>query len=178
MKLKLLAGLTVLGFIPLASSSVFAATTASGTVAVTATVASSVSLTFVSDPAGITLGGTGTSAATVAFGNVQAYGGVVPANVTKTVTGTTSWTLSTPFDVVVEVANQVSTNYTLTAQLATADAIDTWKIGASTITSAAATTLTATGAYGTTAYTLGLTIPFTKAAGAITNTLNFVATAN
>lgn len=177
MKLKLLAGLMVLGFVTLASSPVFA-TNASGTVAVTATVASSVSLTFVSDPAGITLGGTGTSAATVAFGAVQAYGGAVPANVTKTVTGTTSWTLSTPIDVVVEVANQVSTNYTLTAQLATADAIDTWKLGASTITSAAATTLTATGAYGTTAYTLGLTIPFTKAAGAITNTINFVATAN
>jgi len=178
MKLKLVAGLTILGLATLVSSPVFAATTASGTVAVTATVASSVSLTFVTDPAGITLGGTGTSAATVAFGNVQAYGGVVPANVTKTVNGTTNWTLSTPFDVVVAVANQVSSNYTLTAQLNTADATDTWKIGASTITSASATTLTATGAYGTTAYTLGLTIPFTKAAGAITNTLNFVATAN
>ncbi len=178
MKLKLLAGLTILGFATLVSSPVFAATTASGTVAVTATVASSVSLTFVSDPAGITLGGTGTSAATIAFGNVQAYGGVVPANVTKAVNGTTNWTLSTPFDVVVEVANQTSLTYTLTAQLNTADATNTWKIGASTITSASATTLTSTGAYGTTAYTLGLTIPFSEAAGAISNTVNFVATAN
>jgi hypothetical protein len=101
----------VLGFVTLASSPVFA-TSASGTVAVTATVASSVSLTFVSDPAGITLGGTGTSAATIAFGTVQAYGGTVPANVTKTVNGTTNWTLSTPFDVVVQVANQVSPTYT------------------------------------------------------------------
>ncbi len=90
MKLKLVAGLTILGLATLVSSPVFAATTASGTVAVTATVASSVSLTFVTDPAGITLGGTGTSAATVAFGNVQAYGGVVPANVTKTVNGMTT----------------------------------------------------------------------------------------
>ena len=106
MKLKLLAGLMVLGFVTLASSPVFA-TSASGTVAVTATVGSSVSLTFVSDPAGITLGGTGTSAATVAFGSVQAYGGVVPANVTKTVNGVINWTLSTPFDVVVQVANQI-----------------------------------------------------------------------
>ncbi len=178
MKLKLVAGLTILGLATLVSSPVFAATTASGTVAVTATVASSVSLTFVTDPAGITLGGTGTSAATVAFGNVQAYGGVVPANVTKTVTGTTSFTLSTPFDVVVAVANQVSPTYTLTAQLAAADATDTWKVGASTVTSAAAVTVTAAGAYGSTAYNLGLTIPFTKAAGAITNTINFVATAN
>jgi hypothetical protein len=177
MKLKLVAGLTILGLATLVSSPVFAATTASGTVAVTATVASSVSLTFVSDPAGITLGGTGTSAATVAFGNVQAFGGVVPANVTKTVAAA-NWTLSTPFDVVVAVANQVSPTYTLTAQLAIADAVDTWKVGASTITSAAAATVTAAGAYGSTSYTLALTIPFAKAAGAITNTINFVATAN
>src|SRR5580704_1829306 len=102
MKRKLLAGLMMLGFATLASSPVFAATTASGTVAVTATVASSVSLTFVTDPAGITLGGTGTSAATVAFGAVQAYGGVVPANVIKTVNGVVNWKLSTPFDVVVQ----------------------------------------------------------------------------
>ena len=46
MKLKLVAGLTILGLATLVSSPVFAATTASGTVAVTATVASSVSLTF------------------------------------------------------------------------------------------------------------------------------------
>jgi hypothetical protein len=177
MKLKLLAGLTVLGLMTLASGPVFA-TSASGTVAVSATVASSVSLTFATDPSGITLGGTGTSAATIAFGTVQAYGGSVPANVTKSVNGTTNWTLSTPFDVVVQVANQTSSNYTLTAQLNTADATNTWKIGSSAITSASATTLTGTGAYGTTAYTLNLTIPFTEAAGAISNTINFVATAN
>ncbi len=177
MKQKLLMGLMLLGFATLASSPVFA-TTASGTVAVTATVGSSVSLTFVTDPSGITLAGTGTSAATVAFGSVQAYGGVVPANVTKTVNGIINWTLSTPFDVVVEVANQTSSNYTLTAQLNTADAVNTWKIGATTITSASAASLTATGAYGTSVYTLNLTIPFSAAAGAISNTINFVATAN
>lgn len=177
MKLKLFAGLLTLAFATLVSSPVFA-TSASGTVAVTATVGSSVSLTFVTDPSGIILGGTGTSAATIAFGSVQAYGGVVPANVTKTVNGTTNWTLSTPFDVVVQVANQTSSNYTLTAQLNAADAVNTWKIGATTITSGSAASLAATGAYGTTAYTLNLTIPFSEPAGAISNTINFVATAN
>jgi hypothetical protein len=52
------------------------------------------------------------------------------------------------------------------------------KIVATTVTSAAAASLTAAGAYGTTAYTLNLTIPFSKAAGLISNTINFVATAN
>src|SRR6266481_1112990 len=153
------------------------ATSSTGTVAVTATTVASVSLTFVTDVAGITLGGTGTSAATIAFGSVQAYGGSVPANVTKTVNGTTNWSLATPFDVVVQVANQTSSNYTLTAALASADAINTWALGAINLSTTAAN-LTSTGAYGSTAYTFKLTIPFSAAAGAISNTLNFTATAN
>jgi hypothetical protein len=162
----------ILGIVPLAS-----ATSATGTVAVTATTVASVSLTFVTDGAGITLGGSGTSAATIAFGSVQAYGGAVPANVTKLVNGTTNWSLSTPIDVVVQVANQTSSNYTLTAALQSADATNTWALGATTLTTSAAT-LTATGAYGSTAYTFKLTIPFSAAAGAISNTINFTATAN
>jgi hypothetical protein len=131
----------------------------------------------VTDAAGITLGGSGTSAATIAFGSVQAYGGSVPTHVTKTVNGTTNWSLATPFDVVVEVANQTSSNYTLTAALQTTDATNTWALGATTLTTTAQS-LTATGAYGSTAYTLTLTIPFSAAAGAISNTINFTATAN
>jgi hypothetical protein len=157
---------------------VASATTASGTVGVTATVVSSMSLTFVTDASGITLGGSGTSAATIAFGSVQAYGGSVPTGVTRTVNGTTNWKLATPFDVVVAIANQTSANYTLTAQLSSSDAVNTWQLGSTTVTSASAATLTATGTYGTTVYTLNLTIPFTEAAGAISNTINFVATAN
>lgn len=162
----------------LLSRATLAATTASGTVAVTATVAGSMSITFSTDASGITLSGSGTSAATIAFGSVQAYGGSVPSGVTKTVNAPTNWTLSTPFDVTVQVANQTSANYTLTAQLQTADATNTWKLGATAITSGSAATLTSSGTYGLTTYTLNLTIPFSEAAGAISNTLNFVATAN
>jgi hypothetical protein len=153
------------------------ATSATGTVAVTATTVGSVSLTFVTDGAGITLGGSGTSAASIAFGSVQAYGGSVPAGVTKTVNGTTNWSLSTPLDVVVQVANQTSANYTLTGALQTTDATNSWFLGATTLTTSAAT-LTSTGAYGSTAYTFKLTIPFSATAGAISNTINFTATAN
>jgi hypothetical protein len=153
------------------------ATSSTGTVAVTATTVASVSLTFVTDVAGIALGSSGTSAATMAFGSVQAYGGSVPANVTKTVNGTTNWSLATPFDVVVQVANQTSSNYTLTAALASADATNTWALGATNLSTTAAN-LTSTGAYGSAAYTFKLTIPFSAAAGAISNTLNFTATAN
>jgi hypothetical protein len=154
------------------------ATSVSGTVAVTATVAGSMSIIFSTDASGITLGSSGTSAVTIAFGSVQAYGGSVPTGVTKTVNAPTNWTLSTPFDVTVFVANITSSNYTLTSQLQSADATNTWKLGTTAITSGSAATLTSTGAYGLTTYTLNLTIPFTEAAGAISNTLNFVATAN
>ena len=153
------------------------ATSATGTVAVTATTVGSVSLTFVTDGAGIALGGSGTSAATIAFGSVEAYGGSVPANVTKTVNGTTNWSLATPFDVVVEVANQTSTTYTLLGSIQTTDATNSWFLGATTLSTTPAT-LTSTGAYGSTAYTFKLTIPFSAAAGAISNTVNFTATAN
>jgi hypothetical protein len=138
---------------------------------------SSVSLTFQSDGAGIALGGNGTSAATVAFGSVQAYGGTVPTGVTKTLNGTTDWSLSTPIDVVVQVANQSSADYTLTGALQTADGTNTWQLGATPLTTTAAT-LTSGGTYGNTAYTFKLTIPFSAAAGAISNTINFTATAN
>jgi hypothetical protein len=168
-----------LGFAALAiTAPLTEATSATGTVAVTATTVASVSLTFVTDGAGIALGGSGSSAATIAFGSVQAYGGAVPGGVTRTVNAPTNWSLATPFDVDVQVANQTSSNYTLTAALQTTDAVNTWLLGATTLTTTAQT-LTSTGAYGvTTPYTFKLTIPFSAAAGAISNTINFVATAN
>jgi hypothetical protein len=89
---------------------------------VTAVTVGSVSLTFVTDGSGVTLSGTGTSAASLDFGTVQAFGGTPATNVTETVNGTSSFAVSTPFDVVVGVANFTSTDYTLTAALQSTDA--------------------------------------------------------
>jgi hypothetical protein len=142
--------------------------------------AASLTLTFSSAAGGIALGGSGTSAATVAFGSVKAYGGIVPAGVTKSINGTTDWTVSTPINLLVTkqgLGN--SANYTLTAQLQTSDLAHTWKLGAATVTSASPATVTATGAYGsTTPYTLSLTIPFSASAGSVNNTLNIIVTSN
>ncbi len=154
------------------------ATSASATMAVTITVASSVSFVLQTDASGLTLTNSGTSAVTAAFGTMSAYGGSVPTGVTRTVNAPTNWKISTPFDAVIQVANQTSSNYTLTAQLQTSDSTNTWQIGTTTVTSGSAATVTSTGAYGTTSYTFNLTIPFSEAAGAISNTVNFVATAN
>ena len=154
-----------------------AQTTASGTLAVNATVQSSISMVFNSDESGVPLGSAGTNAATLNFGNISAYGALSP-NVSRVVGGA-SFTVSTPFDVQVSKSNSASANYSLTAQLNAADAVNSWAVGGSAVTSAAATTLTAAGSYGAnSAYTLALTVPLASGAGAISNTINFVATAN
>jgi S-formylglutathione hydrolase FrmB len=157
-----------------------AGNTASGTLTVTATVNSSINLVFNSDAAGVTLSsGAGTNAATLAFGNVAAFG-AIGANITRSVVAGTSFTVSTPVDVLVTKANSSSANYTLKAQLGTADATNTWAVAGNTITSTSASPITATGTYGSnTPETIAITIPFTEASGtAISNTINFTATSN
>lgn len=151
--------------------------TSSGTLAVTATVASSISMVFASNGAGVALTGAGTNAATMAMGNISAYG-TLSAGVSRVV-GASNFTVSSPFNVQVSKSNSASANYSLTAQLASADATNTWALGATTITSGAAASIAATGAYASSVpYTLNLTVPLASGAGAISNTLNFVATAN
>jgi hypothetical protein len=142
--------------------------------------AASLTLTFNTDPSGIALGGSGTSAATMSFGSVQAYGGTVPGGVTKSVNGTTNWTLSTPIDVrVTKTGLGTSVNYTMTAQLQGSGLTYTWKLGPATLTSASPAMVTAAGVYGSNAaYTFSLTIPFSAAAGTVNNTLDIIVTAN
>lgn len=155
-----------------------AAQTASGTLTVKATIASSISMVFNSDASGVALSsGAGTNAATLDFGSISAYG-ALGGNISRTVAAS-SFTVSTPFDVHVDKSNSSSANYTLKAQLGSADAVNTWALSGTAISSASQSTLTATGAYGADApYTLALTVPFSSAAPSINNTINFVATAN
>jgi hypothetical protein len=96
--------------------------------------------------------------------------------VTKTVSGTTSFSLATPFDVKVALANSASTTYTLTATLATPDATNTWLIGATDMSAGAPHALTAAGVFGTAVpYTLNLTVPASETAGSISNSIGFTA---
>jgi hypothetical protein len=172
--------LTVLAIaMVIASTSVLSAQTANGTLTVNATVNSSINLVFNSDAAGVALSaGAGTNTATLNFGAVSAYGAIA-AGITRSTTATT-FTVSTPVDVLVSKANSASANYTLKAQLGAADAVNTWQVGGTTVTNAAQATITATGTYGSNvAEAIALTIPFTTAnATAISNTIAFTATAN
>src|SRR3984893_5339372 len=117
-----------------------AAQTATGTLTVTATVNSSINLVFNNDAAGVPLSsGAGTNTATLNFGNVSAFGAIA-AGITRTTTATT-FTVSTPVDVLVTKANSASANYTLKAQLGAADAGNTWHVGGTTVTNAAHATI-------------------------------------
>jgi hypothetical protein len=147
----------------------------------------SLSFTLQSDASGLTLGGSGTNLASMSFGSMQAFGGAVPSGVTKTTAGS-SWTISTPFDVKVTCTNlisllpcnlAISTSYVLTAQLQSADASNTWKVGGFTLTNTSASILTSSASYGqVTAYVFALTVPFTESPGTISNHVNLVAIAN
>jgi hypothetical protein len=160
-------------------SSAAVAQTATGTLTVTATVNGSIQLVFNSDAAGVALAsGAGTNTATLAFGNVSAFGAIA-GGIVRSTTATT-FTVSSAVDVLVSKTNSASANYTLKAQLGAADAVNTWQVGGATVTSAAAATVTATGTYASNSnFPVAITVPFTTASGtAISNTINYTATAN
>lgn len=152
------------------------ADTASGTLTVTGTVASSINLTI--ESAGGTTSGTGTAAATSDLGSISKYGSA-PTGFTLA-RGASDWTLSSTVGVKVDKANLTSTDYTLTAQLGSAPASGvTWKLNGSSISDSAATTLTSTGTYGSTgSYSWDIVVADSAAAAAIDNSVDFTATSN
>ncbi len=156
-----------------------AQTTASGSLGVTADIEGSINLIFTTATSGFTVTGTGTAVASLPFGDVQMYGGTVPTNVTRTLTGKTAFTLSTPVNVEVDLANQTSDDYSLLANLNSADIVNTWTFNAIAVTSSGTTPQISAGTYGTAApYVFAVTIPASNTSGSLTNTLNFTATAN
>jgi hypothetical protein len=179
MRTKLQSAVLFTGLILLSGMAWGQGQTTSGTLAVSAELASSINLTFVNDPNGVAMTGSGTNAATLDFGTVSLYS-APPARVTQTVLST-SFTVSTPFDVAVTKSNVTSANYALSAQLQTVDAANSWTIDTFPVPTAptAPASLTVTGVYASNVpHTLILKIPFSEGAATISNTINFLATAN
>ena len=151
--------------------------TAAGTLTVTASVESSIAMTFENDAAGVAMTGAGTNAATMALGTISAYETVSTPGVTRTAAAA-DFTVSSPFGVKVIKANTLSASYTLAAALGSLDATNTWKINAVTLT-ASSQVLGALYTYGSAvSHTMSLTVPFSASTGAISKVLNFTATAN
>lgn len=171
--------LTIFAALMMISSAAVAQTTASGTLSVSATVTGSINLVFNSDASGLALSsGAGTNAATLAFGNVSAFG-PISAGIVRSTTATT-FTVSSAVDVLVTKVNSASANYSLTAQLGSAPGGNNWSVGGVAVTNTAAAPITATGTYAANSnFPVAITVPFTTPSGTlISNTINYVATAN
>ena len=151
--------------------------TATGALTVTATVESSIALTFENDAAGVALTGAGTNAATMALGAISAYNTVSTPGVTRTVSAT-DFTVSSPFAVKVVKANSSSASYTLAASLASADASNTWRVNATALTTSNQNLGSAYSYGSAVAHTMYLTVPFSASTGAVSKVVNFTATAN
>ncbi|MEA2237852.1 MAG: hypothetical protein QOC81_2576 [Thermoanaerobaculia bacterium] len=155
-----------------------AADTATGTLAVTGTVASSISLTVETGTVGPVLTGTTTNAASIDLGTTFSKYGTTPTGFTKTRQATT-WTLASDFKVKVVQANSASATYTLVTNLDADPGTVTWTSGALPYVAVAAHNLTSTGAYGTASnYAWTIVIPDALVTPDLANTMHFDATAN
>jgi hypothetical protein len=172
---KVIAGCFMVGL--LAVPSFVMADTASGTLTVTGTVVSSITLTV--ESAGGTFTQGGTSAASTDLGSISKFG-AAPTGFTKT-NGATTWTLSSTVGVKVLKANSISGTYTLNAKLATAPATGViWTFDAVALNATTVQALLADGTYATTpTYPWLITIPDSLAtASAIDNVIQLSAVAN
>jgi hypothetical protein len=174
-KLVLMTVLSGFGLAGLATAQV----TSTGNLGVSANIEGSINLLFSTATGGFTVTGTGTATASLPFGNVQMYGGTVPANVTRVLTGKTAFTLSTPVNVEVDLANSTSATFGVLVNLTSADAVNTWAFNAVAVTDIGATQQVTLASYGSPApYSLAVTIPASNTSGTLGNTLIFTATAN
>jgi hypothetical protein len=177
--MKKLTILTIAAAVVMLMPSFASAQTANGTLTVSATVNSSITLAFQRNAAGFAIGNPGTAAATLGFGPVQAFGGAAIGGVTQTLNAN-SFTLSTPVDVVVNEANSASANYKLTAQLQAAPSNgQSFTVSTFPVINTSAQPINATAAYGTTTVIVAETIPFAVPNGTtLTDVITFTATAN
>jgi hypothetical protein len=170
----------------LASTAALAqAPTASGTINATLINKNGIALVFDTDPSGVTLGNTGSSAASLSFGTISAFGPLSPGVTRPSVTAA-NFTVRSIFDVQVIQGGLNSTSYTLSASLAGPPPTGvSYKVDTVTLT-IAAQRIQANGVYDTdVAHNLDLVVS-TASPGAggpavgtpLTATINFTATAN
>jgi hypothetical protein len=159
------------------SSNVYAQDGASGTMTVTGTIVSSISLSIESG-AGTFTGG-GTTAATSTLGDISKHG-AVPAG-TGRANSDTAMSLWASLNVKVSKANSASASYTLSALLSSAlPTGTTWALGPGYLSDVTPDVLTSAGTYGATAaYLWAIFIEDTVASGtSIANAINFTAVSN
>lgn len=170
----------------LAGSCAFAQNpTATGTINATLINKNGIAIVFNSDAAGVALGNNGSSAATLDFGTISAFGALA-AGVTRPSVTAANYTVRTIFDVQVTQGGLASVSYTLAANLAAAVPTGfTYLVDGVSLTATSQTVQT-NGTYtNNIPHNLDLRV-LTAAPGAggpavgtpLTTTINFTATAN
>ncbi|QOY86570.1 hypothetical protein [Paludibaculum fermentans] len=159
-----------------------AQTANTGSLALTGQVDGSIILSFHQNTSGgFTLtSGDGTAAAGANLSTVSMYGtatGIVAgSNFVKT-NQVDGFTLSGPMDVQVDKANITSSGYTLSAQLTSSDSSE-WSLGGASLNSTSPVVVVSEGSYAArTPLTLSVKFPTSMNSGSVSNTINFVATA-
>jgi hypothetical protein len=149
----------------------------SGTLGVGADIQGALSVTFTTHSGGLTVTGSGSNAASLAFGTFSSFSpNGTTGGVTKT-TGSGTFSLAATVDIQVDVANSSSEAYTLAATLATPVTANTWLIGATDVSDGASHDLAGDQPYGTAVpYVVKLTVANSATAGSIANSISFVAT--
>jgi hypothetical protein len=169
----------------LCGASALAQTTATGVINGVLVNKDGISIVFNTDPAGVTLGASGTAAATLNFGTVSAFG-PLSAGVTRPSLLAATFTVRTIFDVQVIQGGLASTTYNLSANLAAAAPTGlSYRVDAVNLTTVAQTVQTNAPFNNNVPHNLDLTVS-RAAPGAggpavgtpITATINFTATAN
>jgi hypothetical protein len=174
------ATLVILGLALLLPMAAMAQVTSDPTLAITATLQSTMQVQIVSATSNpVTFGGT-TAAATLALGNVSAFGAEsLPTNVTQVTTPGTNFVLTIPFAVVGYGANVTQTGFTYVSTRTKAGSDgNTWAIGGTTVPASGGTASSHVLWNATTNYSLTITVPTSTAAGAIGDTITFTATAS
>lgn len=157
---------------------------ATGTLNVQLTNSPALIMVFNSDSAGVTLGNAGTAAVTASLGTVADYKSP-SAGMTQT-NGSTSFTVSTRFDVYVEMGGSSSASYSLAASLATAAPTGiSVKLDSTTLSTTSQTVSTGGTYFSDAAHTVSFVVS-TGPSGSggpatgtqLTSTINLTATAN
>ncbi len=151
--------------------------TANGTINARIIHKAGIALIFNTNASGVALGGSGTAAATLGFGGISRFG-PLDAGVTRTATAL-DFTVSTPFDVFVELGGGTSASYNLTASLSTVPGVFGFRFDAVPLSTTPVTVVANDPNYNANrTHTLYLTVPISAAPGGVSNTVNVTATAN
>jgi hypothetical protein len=176
--MRVLAKIATVMLLAVLGGDLAAAQNASGTLNASLVNKSGIALVFNSDASGVALGGAATSAATLNFGTVAMYMATPPAGVALTRTAT-DFTVSSPFDTYVTLGGVTSASYSLRATLQALPGVYTFRFDGIALSTTSTTVVAADPNYAKDVpHTLSLTVPSTAPAGVVTNTVNFVVTAN